>query len=174
MHDVILTALEKTLIPRIEMAVKSITGSSGDGPNSEVQNPDPTDFLGNAANFPLMSASSRLELNTNQDRNGETHKEENFEDGDFPALGLNHGRTGQSHHMMTWHIIPHSSFPEHLTGQFQTQNDPLSQQIFQQQNMATHISPDNTLPMIEQTPQRQNSDSSNHINRLAEAIEGNA
>ena len=38
--------------------------------------------------------------------------------------------------------------------------------------MATHISPDNTLSMLEQAPQRQNSVLDKPINRLAEAIAG--
>ena len=36
--------------------------------------------------------------------------------------------------------------------------------------MTTHFSPDNTLPKVEQTPQRQNSESGNPINKLNEAI----
>ena len=38
--------------------------------------------------------------------------------------------------------------------------------------MATHVSPDNTFKMVEQTPQRQNSDSGNPIITLEEAIAG--
>ena len=38
--------------------------------------------------------------------------------------------------------------------------------------MATHISRNNSLPMVEQTPRKQNSDSANHINRFAEPIAG--
>ena len=64
MHDAILTAMDRVVIPRVEMAVKSISGSSRHGPNSEVQNPDRRDFLGNSGSTPLMSASSRLDLNT--------------------------------------------------------------------------------------------------------------
>ena len=41
MHDAILTAIDKVVIPRVEMAVKSITGSTaGHGTNNEVQNPE--------------------------------------------------------------------------------------------------------------------------------------
>ena len=40
-----------------------------------------------------------------------------------------------------------------------TQNNPWSQQLPQPQNMATHISPDNPWPVVEQTTHRQNSDS---------------
>ena len=33
-HDAILTAIDKVVIPRVEMAVKSITGSTGHRTNS--------------------------------------------------------------------------------------------------------------------------------------------
>ena len=38
--------------------------------------------------------------------------------------------------------------------------------------MATQISPEHPLPIVEQTVQRQNSDQDKPINRLAEAIAG--
>ena len=53
MHDGIATAMDTVVIPRVDMALKSITGSSGHGPNSEVQNPDRRDFLEDAGNTPL-------------------------------------------------------------------------------------------------------------------------
>ena len=40
MHDASLTALNNVIIPRVELAVGSITGSSGNEPNSIVQNLD--------------------------------------------------------------------------------------------------------------------------------------
>ena len=39
-HDAILTATGNVVIPRVEMAVRSITESSGPGPNSVVRSPD--------------------------------------------------------------------------------------------------------------------------------------
>ena len=50
MHDTILTDIYKLVITRVEMAVKSITGCTGHGTHSEVQNPDRKDFLGNIRN----------------------------------------------------------------------------------------------------------------------------
>ena len=47
MHDAILTAMGNVVIPRVEVAVRSITGSSGQGPSGVVQNADRTDFTGN-------------------------------------------------------------------------------------------------------------------------------
>ena len=126
MLDEILTALDEAVITRVKMTVSSITGSSGHGTNSEVQNPDRGDFLGNAENTPLMSASSRLDLNTNQDGNDEIRNEENFRDGEFPALKSNYDWRAQFHHMVTGHKASHNSIPEYLIGRIQTQNDTLS------------------------------------------------
>ena len=55
MHDAILTAMDKIVFPGVEIAVKSITGSSGHGQNSEVQSSDREDFLGHADNTLLKS-----------------------------------------------------------------------------------------------------------------------
>ena len=82
MHDAILTAMDKMITPRIEMTVKSITGSTGHETNSEVQNPDRRDFLGNLTSTLLMSASSRLNLDNELNRNDETRNDVDFEDGD--------------------------------------------------------------------------------------------
>ena len=62
MHDAVLTAIDNVIIPRVEMAVKLITGWAGKETNSEVQNPERRDFLGKFSNTRLMSASSRLDL----------------------------------------------------------------------------------------------------------------
>ena len=100
MHDAILTTMSKVVIPRVEMAVRSITGSWGHVPNCEVQNPDHRDFLGNTGNTQLMSASSRLNLNKNQDKNDDTRNGENFVDGDFLALRPNYDRRAHAHNVL--------------------------------------------------------------------------
>ena len=79
MRDAILTAIDNVVIPRFEMAVKSITSSTGHGTKSEVQNPDRRDSLGNIRNTLLMLASRRLYLNNELDRNDETRNDEDFE-----------------------------------------------------------------------------------------------
>ena len=98
MHDAILTAMDNVVIPRVEMAVRSITGSSGHGTNSVVQNPDKKDFIGNTENIPLKSASSQLDLKIDQERTNETRDFENFEDSDFPVLIPNCDRQAHAHH----------------------------------------------------------------------------
>ena len=56
------------------------------------------DFTGNTENTPLTSASSRLDLNINQNSIDQTRDIENFEDGDFPALRPNYDRQAEAHH----------------------------------------------------------------------------
>ena len=97
-HDTILTALDNVVIPRIEMGLKSITGSSRRGPNSVVQNPDQRNFWGNMEKTPLMTASSRTDSNINQYRNYETRNSENIEDADFAAFKSNYARQTCTHH----------------------------------------------------------------------------
>ena len=65
------------------MAVRSITGSSGQGPSIMVENTDRRVFTGNTENTSLRVDSSWLDLNVDQDRNYDTCNIENFEDDDF-------------------------------------------------------------------------------------------
>ena len=101
MHDAILTAMDKVVMPRVEMAVRSITSSSGHGLNSVVHNPDRNDSTGNTENTSLLSSSGRLDLEIGQDRIDETRDIENFEDGDFPEIKPNHDRRAHAHQINT-------------------------------------------------------------------------
>ena len=98
MHDASLKAMDTVVIPRVEIAVRSITGSSGHGRNSVVQNPDRRDFTGSKENTPLMSASSRLDLSIDQGGIDETRDIGNFEKGEFPALRSNYDQRAHTHH----------------------------------------------------------------------------
>ena len=80
------------------MAVRSVTGSSGRGPNSVALNLNRRDFSGNTENTPLMSASSLVDLSIDQHRNDENCNIENFEDVDFPALRFSYDRQAHAHH----------------------------------------------------------------------------
>ena len=70
-HDVIVTAMDSVVTPRVEMAERSMAGWLERGPISVVQNPDQTD------------------LNINQNKNDETRNSEHFEDGNFPGFNFN-------------------------------------------------------------------------------------
>ena len=100
MHDAILTGLRNMVIPRVELAVKLITGSTGHGTNSEVHNPDRRVFSGIFRNTPLMSASRRLDLEKELNRNDENRYDVDFEDGDFPPLKHENDRREHAHHII--------------------------------------------------------------------------
>ena len=68
MQDATLTAMDKIVIPRVEMPVRSVACSSGHGRNSVFKNPDWRDFTGAIVKTPLVSFCSRLDLNIDQDR----------------------------------------------------------------------------------------------------------
>ena len=59
-----LTALHDVVFPRVEMAVRLITGSSGNGGNRIVQNRDQEVFTGNAENTPLSPGFRPVSLNS--------------------------------------------------------------------------------------------------------------
>ena len=100
-HDAILTAMDNVTIPRVEIAVRSVTESAGQEPNSVVQNAGQRDFSGNREDTPLMWASNRLDSSFDQDRNDETRNVDSFEDGNFPASRLNYDRRAHTHHSNT-------------------------------------------------------------------------
>ena len=92
LYDVIFTAMNNVVIPRVEMPVRLITGSSGNGPNSLVQKPDRRDFMGSTENTPLRLASGRLDSDVKQYERNETRNIDNSEDGDCSATRLNYDR----------------------------------------------------------------------------------
>ena len=89
--------MNNVVIPQVEMAVRLITGSSGNGPNSIVQNLDRRYFTGNTENTPLRSASSRLGSNIEQDEIDETRDIDNSEDVDFPETRFIFDRRAHTH-----------------------------------------------------------------------------
>ena len=71
--------------------------------------------------------------------------------------------------MVTGQTAQTNQFPEFLTGRIITPRNPASHQY---QNLSTQVSQDGNLPVVEQTPRNQNSDTNNSINHLADAIAG--
>ena len=86
-----------------------------------------------------MSASSLLDLDNELNRNDESRNDVDIEDDDVPAIKHNRDRTEQAHYLVTGHNAQHNKVPESLTGQIQTQNNPIPQQFTQPQNMTTHF-----------------------------------
>ena len=79
------------------------------------------------------------------------------------------GPSNPNHHMVTGQTAQTNQIPEFFTGHILTPRNPPSHQY---PNLSTQVSQDNKLPVVEQTPRKQNSDANNSINRLADAIAG--
>ena len=97
-HDAILTAIDSVVIPRVEMAVGSITRYSGHVPSSVHGYPVQRNFSWNMEDTPLLMAFSRADLNINCSGNDETRNNETIEDGNFPALNSSYNRQARTHH----------------------------------------------------------------------------
>ena len=68
----ILTSMDKLVIPRGELAIRSASDSSTGNPSSDMYHPNQSDISGNT-NGPHISASSRSNSNTNLDLLDETY-----------------------------------------------------------------------------------------------------
>ena len=73
------------------------------------------------------------------------------------------------HYTVTGQTVHTNQNPEFLTGRTQIPRNPSSHQY---QNLSTQVSQNNHLPVVEQTPENQNLDANNSINRLADGIAG--
>ena len=92
-----MTAMDNSVMPRFEMAVRSVTASSGLRPDSVIQKPDQRDFSGNTVGTSLITPSSRTDLNINHKKFDETRNNETTEDGHFTALRSNFDQQWHSH-----------------------------------------------------------------------------
>ena len=69
-----LTRMDTVITRKVEIAVRSITGSSGHELKNSAQNPDQREFLSGTGNTPLITASIRSKLFINRRRIDETRK----------------------------------------------------------------------------------------------------
>ena len=101
MLDATLIAMNDEVFQQVEMAVRSIKCSSGNGPECDLQNPHRRDFTRITKNTPLKSAASRLVLKIEQDEIDWTRDTDNSKDGDISATEIIYNRRVHAHYMMT-------------------------------------------------------------------------
>ena len=194
-QNAILTAIEHIVVPKIELATRSINASSGRDVTSVTANSERGDRVGINASFENASENnSTLRVSNVNDETRqnvpdevselpvpETHfgrqphtphmvtgaKEQIHNHHDMVARGSEEFHNG--HHMVTGQSVQTNQFPEFLTGRIHTPRNPSA---LQYQNLSTQVSQDNNLPVVERTPTNQNLDANNSINLLADAIAG--
>ena len=191
-QNAILTAIDNIVAPKIELAIRSINASSGRDVASASGNSERREYEGINASFENASENNRTLGTTHI--NDETRCNSHDGVSELPDPGTQFDRQSPTHYMppggsseghhmvtgakeqihnrhytVTGQTVHTNQIPEFLTRRTQTPRNPSSHQY---QNLSTHISQDNNLPVVEQTPANQNSDANNSINRLADAIAG--
>ena len=77
-HGATLARMDTVITRKVEIAVRSITGSSGHELNNSAQNPDEWEFLSGTGNTQLITASTRSKLFMNHKWIDETRKTKLF------------------------------------------------------------------------------------------------
>ena len=188
-QNAFLTAIENIVAPKIELAIRSINASSGRDATNVSANSERREHVGINAFFENASGNNNtlgvsnvneVTRHNNPDEVSELSVPETHFDRQphthhmvtGPSNPNHHMVTGPSnpnHHMVTGQTAQTNQFPEFRTGRIVTPRNPPPHQY---QNLSKQVSPDNNLPVAEQTPRNQNLRANNSINRLADAIAG--
>ena len=186
-QNAILTAIDNIVAPKIELAIRSISSSSGRAVTSVSVNSDRREHAGINASFQNASGNNDTQViskvndetrhsitdevselsvpETHFDRQPHTH---HMVTGvSSPTHHMVTGVSNPTHHMVTGQTAQTTQFPEFFTGRILSPRNPPSHQY---QNLSTQVSQNNNLPVVEQTPRSQNLDANNFFNRLADAI----
>ena len=164
-QNAILTAIDNIVAPKIELAIRSINASSGRDATSVSANSERREHAG--VNISFENASGNNNTLGVSNVNVETRHNTPDEVSELSVPKTQFDRQAHTHHMVTGQTSQTNQIPEFLTGRILTPRNPPSHQ---HQNWSTQVSQNNNLPMIEQTPRKQNSDRNNSINRLADSI----
>ena len=166
-RNAILTAIDRIVTPKTELAIRSINASSGRDVTSVSANLERSERVGIDASFENASRSNdTLDVSNVND---ETRNNIPDEVSELSVPETLFDRQAHTHHMVTGQTAQTNQFPEFLTARILTSRHPPSHQY---QNLSTQETQDNNLPVVEQTPRNQNSDADNSINRLVDAIAG--
>ena len=95
-QDAVLSAIEDLVLPRVELAMKSINASSGRDADSVVPDPDWRDFSGNIEGL-QMTTSSRFNSNSDLNRIDENRGSIAVEGGDLLVNERNFERQTNRH-----------------------------------------------------------------------------
>ena len=96
-QDAVLTAIENLVIPRVEMAMKSINASSGRNQDVNVMERDQRDFSGDIEDL-RMTASSRINPYTDLNKIDKTRGNSALEVNDLVVNEKNIDRQTHTHH----------------------------------------------------------------------------
>ena len=98
-RDAVFTAIENSVIPRVQLAMKSANASSGRSVDGNVLEPDQGDFSGNIEGL-QMTASTRINSQTDLNWIDETRGNITAEEGDLLVNEKNIDRQIYTHHVI--------------------------------------------------------------------------
>ena len=166
-QNAILNAINSIVAPKIKVEIRSINASSGRDATSVTVNSERRKHVGNTAYFENASGNNNVLLVSNV--NDETQRNLPDEVSELSVPDTRFDWQTHTHHMATGQSNQTDQISEFLTRRILTPRNPPSPQ---HQNLSTQVSQNNSLPMVEQLPRNQNSDTNNSINHLADAIAG--
>ena len=166
-QNAILIAIDSIVAPEIELAFRSINASSGQDPTSVIANSERGEVVGIKVFFENASGTKKvLHVSILNDKTRENIPDEVCE---LSVLDTYFDRQTHTHHIVTGQTTQTNQIPEFRTGRILKLHNPPSPQ---QQNLSTQVSQNNNIPMVEQLPRNQNSDTNKSIIRLAGADAG--
>ena len=166
-QNAILTAIDNIVAPKTELAIRSISASSGRDVASVNASSERGEHVGIDARFENASGNNNILDVSNV--NDETRHNFPDEVSELSVPETHFDRKTHTHHMLTGQTTKTNQIPEFLTGRVLTTRNPPPHQ---NQNLSTQVSQNTNLPMVEQMPRTQNLEANNSINRLVDAIAG--
>ena len=149
-QNAILTAIDNTVTPKFELAIRSINASSGQDATSVSATSEGREHVGINAFFENASGNDNTLGVPNV--NDETRHDIPDEVSELSVPETRFNRQPKTHHMVTGQTAQPNQFPELLTARIVTSRNQPSHQY---QNLSTQVSQDNNLPVVEQTPRNQ-------------------
>ena len=150
-QNAILTAIDNIVAPKIELAIRSITASSGRDATNVTANSDREENVGINASIENASKNSKALRSSNV--NDETRNNIRDEASELSVPETHFDRQTHNHHKVTGQTTLTNQVPEFLTGRILTPRNPRSPQ---HQKLSTQVSKNNTLQMVAQTARKQN------------------
>ena len=170
-QNAILTAIVSIVSLKTESAIKSINESFGRNATSVTANSERWELVRITAPFENASENNIVLNISNVYDETPNIVPDKVIDFSVPEtrfvrqLHTHHLVTGPrnaTHHLVIGQTAQTNQILESLTGRISTPHNPPSQQL---QSLSTQVSQDNTLPIVEQTPKNQISDTNNSVDR---------
>ena len=165
LQKAIMTTIDSVIIPKIELALRSINAWSGREATSGMANSERGEHIEITA--PLDNVSERNNTLHVLNLKDESRNKIADKTKELSVPGTRFDRQQHTHHMVTGQTSQTNQIPGFLTG---WSPKPREQESHHYHKLSTQVSNAFNLPMVAHAPENQNSDSNICSNPLVEAI----